>query len=1152
MNTPRKPPPDQPARTAAVAERRLNVVIDAGAGTGKTTIVVARLVEMVAPKDDGVAAIAMSRIAAVTFTRRAAGELRLRIRQSLLGGLSSPETSRVRRDRLSAALSELDAAYVGTIHSFADRLLRMRPREARISPAYEIAEEPEGLIAETFVRLMHAIERDNLPDTVSGTPAAPHAAQAQAALRDALSIGLPQESVEYPQYTKLGLDALVQSFIDTRDVDVPMRPLLALDTPRLFEAMRSFIDATLPADPNTQGGARLHALAGGFRALLTETDPVALHGDILDLFERHVPSAYRWRKKVEFEGDAAGYEAWQVFDGAGDEPGVKDTLQKTLGAWLGPRLLRVRPVVIALYEHTKRRHQLVDQLDLVIKLRDLLQGDLESRRFYQMLFDHIFVDEFQDTDPLQAEIVAYLAERSPHATDWRKAELSPGKLTIVGDPKQSIYRFRRADIETYDAARALIAEGPAGCLPIELEANFRSRAPLIHWFNHRFDAVLKTSPEGKRFEPSTGTVYNHHLAPGRPGDFPPSVHVVPFAPPDPDPAFDDLRRLEGEALAHYLAWLVEESGTRIEDPATREMRPLGFGDIAILCLSTTNLGLLFPQLDALNIPHAARGATLFLRDPTHRQFLLGLRALCDPDDGVAEAALLRPPFFAVDMHDLALERAAPRTPDDPASASEPVERAREARKIIQTLRRNRFTRSPGSTARDLLETTGIGQAIALGPNGLQRLERLRELCLILGQRAIDEHLDFDAVTAQMRIWIDHPVQLDPPHPIGGDAIQIMTTHQAKGLEFPVVVFWDGCAQWSDVERNVPFRPVRDGSAWSMTLHKFSCEVPEGRGLKEREGTYRLSERRRLVYVLATRARDILVLPRAGAGKPKLITTTLLEQAPPGTLLERPAYRSDGEPRWWQHGSERVRSIVPDPLGADLAERWAWALNDAAVPRLRPVAVSTYAHALASGGEGDRAPPRAPEIDADAALIGTELSEPPAIRLQPREGRYGSAFGTTVHRALELLLLARRDTAEQALATAITETGLDHHHKEALADIERTTATLHAERLLPQHGRSIALEYPIAGAAHDGSLLSGVIDFLSTDGTTVDVIDFKTDQPPVADATVTHAGYVGQAHCYAELLGAAQMQVGRMGLLFTAESRVRWLDGGTPQSRAPAR
>ena len=121
------------------------------------------------------------------------------------------------------------------------------------------------------------------------------------------------------------------------------------------------------------------------------------------------------------------------------------------------------------------------------------------------------------------------------------------------------------------------------------------------------------------------------------------------------PKADDCRRLEGEALARYLRWLVERSGVTIVDPVEDRARPVRYGDVAVLAVTTYRLSLLFPAFDAEGIPYASRGGTLFLSDPLHRQFLLGLRALADRDDGVAEAALLRPPFFAVDLADLALE-----------------------------------------------------------------------------------------------------------------------------------------------------------------------------------------------------------------------------------------------------------------------------------------------------------------------------------------------------------------------------------------------------------------------------------------------------------------------------------------------------------------
>ena len=145
----RAPAPDQAQRDAAIRERERNVLIDAGAGTGKTSILVDRLVEMLAPSG-GAPAVPIERIAAITFTRKAAGELRLRIRERLLQELAEPGVPAERDGHLRDALAGLDTAYVGTIHSFADRLLRLRPVEAGLSPAYEIAEDETALVRETF------------------------------------------------------------------------------------------------------------------------------------------------------------------------------------------------------------------------------------------------------------------------------------------------------------------------------------------------------------------------------------------------------------------------------------------------------------------------------------------------------------------------------------------------------------------------------------------------------------------------------------------------------------------------------------------------------------------------------------------------------------------------------------------------------------------------------------------------------------------------------------------------------------------------------------------------------------------------------------------------------------------------------------------
>ena len=576
--------------------------------------------------------------------------------------------------------------------------------------------------------------------------------------------------------------------------------------------------------------------------------------------------------------------------------------------------------------------------------------------------------------------------------------------------------------------------------------------------------------------------------------------------------------LEGRALARYLRWLVDASGMTIEDPIDGQSRRVRFGDIAVLAVSTWRLSLLFPTLDDAGIPFASRGGTLFLSDPLHRQFLLGLRSLADRDDGVAEAALLRPPFFAVDPADLLLER------EDDDSPDERVRRASEARAIVRELRRRRFDRAPGATARDLLEGTAFARAVALGPNGAQRLARLRELCLLLEQHAAKDGLDYDAVTAELREWVDAPAQVDPPYPVGTEAIQVLTVHQAKGLEFPVVVLWDGKGQWDTRVQLEPWRMERDGPGWILNLEGLSSEEPPGLGLRGTERRYLDAERRRVVYVAATRARDLLVVPRAGQVKPgKLVCGDLLEACEPARVHELPPYREDALPPWARLApAGAVAASDGADVEHDITVRWTAAGAEAARPRFKPASVSGEARAVRIGEPGD-------------------LEESPAAK--PRAGRFGPLFGTVVHAAIGLVLRDTRLSIEAAVRCAAAHGSLEDHIDDAVADVRRALEALRAEGLVRPCGPNLQLEYPVAGHGDGGLLLVGYVDLVNATREHLDVLDFKTDAPPQGSVADAYPEYSAQVATYGRLLteaGLSAIRQLRCGLLFTADGAIRWV------------
>lgn len=1100
-------PEDHDERQRAIHERERNIIVDAGAGTGKTTLLVSRLLQLIAPSDDG-AALALDRIAAITFTRKAAGELKLRLRERLLSELGERDLSVVRQQRLVTALELLDNAMISTVHSFADRLLRLRPIDAKLSPAYEIAEDASDLIEETFSRLLANAAK-------SGGAEDPAWAEAKETLRIFQAAGLLTRTIATEWVDRLGLDAFVRDLIETRDRELLTPPYQAAPD---FESMRGQVDELhrlvneLPRD--THGSRRLRRL-NGLCARLAKTTDEAEALRLASLFVKDLSKLKdELRKGEHFPKDAEGWELrnWLIEGTRGsgkrkeERPGgpLGKAIVRPLFEHLANRLVRMRELILRDYRDIKRNHGLVDHLDLLIQLRDLLQHDVAARSFYQNKLDHILVDEFQDTDPLQAEIVMYLCEATASVRLAQDVELKPGKLTIVGDPKQSIYRFRRADITTYALVCDKLREKEV--CEARLRVNFRSAAPIIHWLNSAFDAVLGSESAGPLFDAEAGTVRNIHLLPSGKGPSGAEVHILPFG--DSDLKADEARDLEGEALAHYIRYLVEDSDLEIPDARSQELRRPRYGDVAVVMIATQTVHHLTTELDRIGVPHVVRGGTLFMEDALHQQFILGLRALSDPSDGVARAALRRPPFFAISLADLALARVT----DTKSEALTSTERH------IERLRRERHQKTPGELARHVLETTGFGSYVAASVNGAQRLARLYELCMALDDLARASHLDIDATTAVARTWLETSPRIEAPLPIDADAVQVITAHQAKGLEWPIVALWDGRAGWRTYLPQSALTVEAMSGKWALKLDNLDYD-PTDRGLRERELTLRAAERRRVVYVAATRARHVFIVPEAGAPSDKTMAGTMIVNAAAKPHRRVAPYKRESPVGAWWTSQTAVSKRPLAPMRAGLQEAWQNAAMQAMKPQLRPAAVSSIAHALGR----------------DAA----ELDERELLSLPRQPGRFGASFGTAVYRALELVLRGKL-SPERAATLAAQEFAVETLRGAVLEDVSRAHGALARAGLL-QH--PLQLEYPVAGAVDGETLVSGFIDLLVDAPDGLCVIDFKTDAAPRGDIREEYPGYVEQVRAYAELLTrskALTQNAARTALLFTADGGLRWL------------
>jgi ATP-dependent helicase/nuclease subunit A len=530
---------------------------------------------------------------------------------------------------------------------------------------------------------------------------------------------------------------------------------------------------------------------------------------------------------------------------------------------------------------------------------------------------------------------------------------------------------------------------------------------------------------------------------------------------------------------------------------------------------------LLQEFDALGIEYSARGGALFLAHPVVRQYLLGLRALADRNDGVAEAALLRPPFFALDFADVVSARV------DRRSANVRRARMEEAQAVVAALRLQRHTRSPGATARDLIERTALGRTVAADCNGRQTLAGLYEVAAEVDRRAALEPCDYDGATELFRSWAENPVFLDTPEPPGAEAVRVMTTHSAKGLEFPVVILWDGFQTFSERGGGL-WHVEREGHAWALSLGSVAIEQPAGAHVLDREKQFGEQERRRLYYVAATRARDLLVLP-APLTKSRTLryaTTELASGADLEQVQRFETFRLGSRPEWAARITlPPTRHIYADPALQERLVTVRQSFREAHAASARPLAVPTAVTSEISKAGVDE------EWSFDSERLRKAESE-----------RFGATFGSVVHRALELLLDGCIGSAAMAVTLAAHEVGLGEHLEDAEADVLRAVEALRPLGVGRQ-GTTVTTEYPLAMAWNDGKLLTGFVDLLLLTDDSALVIDFKTDTPVAGPVRAAYPKYAAQLGLYGEILQTAGV-VGRrelrVGVLLTASGEVRWL------------
>lgn len=1053
---------DQTDRTLIEQELEANIFVEAGAGSGKTHELVERICAMV---DAGVE---LKSVAAITFTEKAAGELRERVRRRLTDASSTDVRQR--------ALDQLDTAPIGTIHSFAARIISEHPIEAGVPPLITVVDELRSQIA--FTRRWEDTRQKLFAD-----------ASLDDALRIVLAVGV---SLDHLQNVAADLDANW----DRLESHPPRRRHIpAVD---LGPLLRQTSDVLAHADHCTDPADKL----------LTAFEHIkSWHGRLSEAESGELGLVLELLHAVPQSGFSGGQKGNWSINVAEVRSSCKDLAQQAIAlrnSFVQPAVETVTAAMAEVLLQAARERQRSGELeyhDLLVHARDLLIGK-DKQGVHAALharYRCIMLDEFQDTDPIQAELATRIAASDVCGpAGWEHLSVPPGRLFTVGDPKQSIYRFRRADIATYLAAQQRFSDD-ADSRIASLQTNFRSTGKLLEWINGTFGELITAN----------GTVQPEYQAlvpdPRRPewsDEHGPAVSIIGRGGAQPDESgkvsADSMRRQEAADVAAAIriatgtaglsAW--QKQSKRSGDGFTSS--PVELKDICVLIPTRTSLAALEDALDDAGIEYRAEASSLVYSTQEVTDLLLAMRAISNTADEAALVLSLRSAMFGCGDDELFEWKRAGGHWNLFASAPDALKSSTVAHAIgyLASLCREIEVLTPAEIMERLVADRRMLEAAVDAPRYRDVWRRLR---FVIDQArawteathgGLRDYLVWAAVQQEENSRVKEAVV--PETDV--QAVRIMTIHASKGLEFPMVIL----AGTGSGPNNQKAAALWDQSS-QVQVHFIGDIRSAGYGEAEAiEKQFYDAERRRLLYVACTRAESHLVISHYVNARNSLgqLLKDAADAVPAPDLSipeDMPLHARSA------HEVQPVKALEEWQQQCDV-----WQKNSALVS-------STSVTAIAKGADGFAAS----EVDGTPHFVSIDedgsLPTPAATG-----GEHGKEFGTALHRLLELSDLRENENLD-VLAERIASTA-------GLADpaglAERARSALRSAPVQRAVDREHWLELPVV-TSDNGMTLEGIIDLMyrEDDGTLV-IADFKTD---ISVTQETLAAYWRQLSTYAGMV-----------------------------------
>ncbi|MCA9039046.1 MAG: UvrD-helicase domain-containing protein [Planctomycetaceae bacterium] len=829
----------------AINTKDVSVALAAGAGCGKTFVLTHRFLSYLDPSGEP---DPLSRIVAITFTERAAREMRHRIREACRTALEQCDEQHV--DYWLRILRGLETARITTIHSFCSGFLRRHAVDAGLDPQFGLLEPAfaEPLLIRQVNETLHDQLEQRNPDAL--------------ALVREYGLEKTSQYIQKMVYQRFQIETHqfeLNEVGDTANIWVAyykehFRPqfiqgLLEDDS---LQQIHSLLSANVCKAPKME--QRRQAIISVLENFKEWLDP------LVPLQELRDNMTLAGAQKRHWEDESIQEELKTLFKAAKEAINPIVEFESLLEndheplIELGQQLFRLGQQASQSYTEYKREQGLLDFDDLLLITRNLLRDSESLRARAAEGIDYLMVDEFQDTDPVQTDVVRYLCEQ----------QLLTGKLFLVGDVKQSIYRFRRADPEVFLNLRSEVPT--EGQLP--LSTNFRSQPEILRFVNVLFHDEVEENYEPLR------PFSSEQLTP---------TPAIEFLWAD-ERAFDDnarapeRRKVEADFIAHRIRNLLQDETPRVRtrDPETGEtrLRRTEPGDIVVLFRAMSNVALYEDALRKLDVDYYLVGGRAFYAQQEVYDFINVCQVLDDPTDEISLAGVLRSPFFGLDddtiftlkyePHGSTEERslhAALTEPPPTHLPSEQQQQLKHANRMLTELREKKDRWPLVKLFQYLLDHTGYDASLLhefMGPRKIANLRKLIEMARQFDRSGLYTLADF-VVRLKTSLREESQEELATTHPETSDVVRLMTVHQSKGLEFPVVIVAD--CSWTPRGGGEPvaFHPQLGPL---ITPPEKQGEKPTSLGqeiYKQEEKWADAEEYKRIFYVATTRAADMLIL-----------------------------------------------------------------------------------------------------------------------------------------------------------------------------------------------------------------------------------------------------------------------------------------------------